>query len=101
MTFRQSVQPRRGLTPLADTMSGMTQDATQNKPATSHAAGTLITVAPTGAETAKGDCPQLPTTLAELVEAAVTCQAAGASLIHIHIRDAEHRPNRGAVLLRE
>ena len=28
------------------------------------AAGTLITVAPTGAETAKTDCPQLPTTLA-------------------------------------
>ena len=63
--------------------------------------GTLITVAPTGAETAKSDCPQLPTTLAELVETAVACQAAGASLIHIHIRDAEHRPSLDAVLLRE
>ena len=30
----------------------------------------LITVAPTGAETTKDDCPQLPTTLAELVETA-------------------------------
>ncbi len=27
----------------------------------------LITVAPTGAETSKQDCPQLPTTLDELV----------------------------------
>jgi 3-keto-5-aminohexanoate cleavage enzyme len=65
------------------------------------ALGTLITVAPTGAETAKSDCPQLPTTLAELVETAVACQDAGASLIHIHIRDAEHRPSLDAVLLRE
>ena len=32
--------------------------------------GTLITVAPTGAELAKSDFPQLPTTLDELVETA-------------------------------
>jgi 3-keto-5-aminohexanoate cleavage enzyme len=53
----------------------------------------LITVAPTGAETAKADCPQLPTTLDELVETAVTCEAAGAAMIHVHIRDDEHRPS--------
>ena len=52
----------------------------------------LITVAPTGAETAKADCPQLPTTLEELVETAVACEAAGAAMIHVHIRDADHRP---------
>src|SRR5919112_246305 len=52
----------------------------------------LITVAPTGAETAKADCPQLPTTLEELVETAVACEAAGAAMIHVHIRDGEHRP---------
>ena len=52
----------------------------------------LITVAPTGAETAKEDCPQLPTTLDELVATAVECEAAGAAMIHVHIRDAEHRP---------
>jgi 3-keto-5-aminohexanoate cleavage enzyme len=52
----------------------------------------LITVAPTGAETAKADCPQLPTTLEELVDTAVACEAAGAAMIHLHIRDAEHRP---------
>jgi len=52
----------------------------------------LITVAPTGAETAKADCPQLPTTLEELVDTAKRCQAAGAAMIHVHIRDAEHQP---------
>ena len=52
----------------------------------------LITVAPTGAETAKQDCPHLPTTLEELVETAQRCQAAGAAMIHVHIRDDEHRP---------
>ena len=58
-------------------------------------ARTLITVAPTGAETAKADCPQLPTTLEELVATARACEAAGAAMIHVHIRDAEHtEPHR-------
>jgi 3-keto-5-aminohexanoate cleavage enzyme len=52
----------------------------------------LITVAPTGAETTKDDCPQLPTTLAELVDTARRCEAAGAGMIHVHIRDDDHRP---------
>jgi 3-keto-5-aminohexanoate cleavage enzyme len=52
----------------------------------------LITVAPTGAETSKDDCPQLPTTLEELVETAQRCEAAGAAMIHVHIRDDEHKP---------
>ena len=54
--------------------------------------GTLITVAPTGAETRKSDWPQLPTTLDELVREAAACEAAGAGLIHVHVRDDEHRP---------
>ncbi len=53
---------------------------------------TLITVAPTGAESTKEVVPALPTTLEELVETAVRCEAAGAAMIHLHIRDAEHRP---------
>ena len=61
---------------------------------------TLITVAPTGAESSKADVPQLPTTLDELVETAVRCEAAGASMIHLHIRDAEHAPTLDAGLLR-
>ena len=52
----------------------------------------LVTVAPTGAETDKADCPQLPTTLEELVETAQRCEAAGAAMVHVHIRDDEHRP---------
>ena len=54
-------------------------------------ASTLITVAPTGAETAKADCPALPTTPDELVETAVACEAAGAALI----RRRPARPRRG------
>jgi 3-keto-5-aminohexanoate cleavage enzyme len=52
----------------------------------------LVTVAPTGAETSKVDCPQLPTTLEELVETAQRCEAAGAAMVHVHIRDADHQP---------
>ena len=52
----------------------------------------LVTVAPTGAETAKADVPQLPTTLDELVETAQRCEAAGAAMVHVHIRDDDHQP---------
>jgi len=56
------------------------------------AARTLITVAPTGAESAKSDVPALPVTLDELVETAVACEAAGAGLVHVHIRDDNAEP---------
>ena len=62
---------------------------------------TLITVAPTGAESAKADVPDLPTTIEELVETAVRCEAAGAAMIHLHIRDAEHRPTLDTGRLKE
>jgi len=52
----------------------------------------LVTVAPTGAETTKEQCPQLPTTLDQLVETAQRCRAAGAAMVYVHIRDDEHRP---------
>lgn len=52
----------------------------------------MITVAPTGAEHRKADVPALPTTPEELVAEAVACEAAGASMIHIHVRDADHEP---------
>jgi uncharacterized protein (DUF849 family) len=53
---------------------------------------TLITVAPTGAESEKSAVPALPVTLAELVTTAKECQAAGAAVIHVHIRDDRARP---------
>jgi len=61
----------------------------------------LITVAPTGAETTKDQCPQLPTTIDELVDTARRCQATGAAMVHVHIRDAEHRPTLDQGRLRE
>ena len=61
----------------------------------------LVTVAPTGAETAKADCPRLPTTLAELVETARRCQAAGAAMVHVHVRDHDHRPTLDPGRLRD
>lgn len=61
----------------------------------------LITVAPTGAETTKADCPQLPTTPEEIACTAVECEEAGAALIHLHVRDAEHRPTLDLAMLRE
>lgn len=54
--------------------------------------GTLITVAPTGAESSKSDVPALPCTLEELVATAQACQAAGAAVIHVHVRDAAAAP---------
>jgi len=53
---------------------------------------TLITVAPTGAESAKADVPNLPVTLEELVDAAKACEKAGAAMIHVHIRDGRAQP---------
>ncbi len=59
---------------------------------TGSSTGLLLTVAPTGAETVKADCPQLPTTLPELVDTARKCEEAGAAMVHVHVRDDEHRP---------
>jgi uncharacterized protein (DUF849 family) len=56
------------------------------------ATATLITVAPTGAEVEKAAVPALPVTLDELVATAKECQAAGAAVIHVHIRDDQARP---------
>lgn len=62
---------------------------------------TLITVAPTGAETAKADAPGLPVTLDELVAAAQACERAGAGLVHVHIRDGHARPTLDLARLRD
>jgi 3-keto-5-aminohexanoate cleavage enzyme len=53
---------------------------------------TLITVAPTGAESVKAEVPALPVTLDELVATAKECEAVGASVIHVHIRDDDAKP---------
>jgi 3-keto-5-aminohexanoate cleavage enzyme len=63
--------------------------------------GTLITVAPTGAETAKADVPALPVSVEEIAATARDCQAVGASVIHLHIRDAETQPTLDLGYVRE
>jgi uncharacterized protein (DUF849 family) len=69
---------------MADDSAGKGADLGRN--------ATLITVAPTGAEAGKAAVPALPVTLDELVTTAKECQAAGAAVIHVHIRDAHARP---------
>jgi uncharacterized protein (DUF849 family) len=54
--------------------------------------GTMITVAPTGAELDKVAVPALPVTLEELVMTAKECRQAGAAVIHVHIRDGNAAP---------
>ena len=54
--------------------------------------GTLITVAPTGAESSKAAVPALPVTLDELVTTAKECEALGAAMVHVHIRDDAAEP---------
>jgi uncharacterized protein (DUF849 family) len=68
----------------------MTNDSA--RPAKAAGPATLITVAPTGAESEKAAVPALPVTLDELVITAKECRAAGAAVIHVHIRDADARP---------
>ncbi|MFI6760467.1 3-keto-5-aminohexanoate cleavage protein [Micromonospora sp. NPDC050417] len=63
--------------------------------------GTLITVAPTGAESTKSEVPALPVTLDELVRTAKECEALGAAVIHVHIRDDQARPTLDQGRLRE
>jgi uncharacterized protein (DUF849 family) len=65
------------------------------------APATLITVAPTGAESEKSAVPALPVTLDELVTTAKECQAAGAAVIHVHIRDDQARPTLDPSRLRD
>jgi uncharacterized protein (DUF849 family) len=48
----------------------------------------LLTVAPNGARRTSADHPALPITPAELAECARACVNAGASTIHLHVRDA-------------
>jgi 3-keto-5-aminohexanoate cleavage enzyme len=62
---------------------------------------TLITVAPTGAESSRADVPALPVTLAELVATAKECEAVGAAIVHVHIRDDDALPTLDLGRLRD
>jgi 3-keto-5-aminohexanoate cleavage enzyme len=62
--------------------------------------GTLITVAPTGAAGSKAAVPALPVTIDELVSTAKECEALGAAVIHVHVRDDAGEPTLDAGRLR-
>ncbi|WP_169544643.1 BKACE family enzyme [Sneathiella aquimaris] len=47
----------------------------------------IITVAPNGARKTREDHPALPITPEQLAEEALLCKQAGASMIHLHVRD--------------
>jgi 3-keto-5-aminohexanoate cleavage enzyme len=50
-----------------------------------------VTVAPNGGRKTKADHPALPLTSDELARTAAECLERGASMIHLHVRDAEGR----------
>lgn len=60
-----------------------------------------IMIAPNGARLTKAEHPALPVTIAEIVETAKACHAAGADGLHAHVRDDEQRHVLDAGLYRE
>jgi 3-keto-5-aminohexanoate cleavage enzyme len=57
-------------------------------------------VAPNGARRTKTDHPRLPITAAELGAEASACRAAGATAIHVHVRDGNHQHSLDPALYR-
>ncbi len=53
----------------------------------------IITVAPTGSLPRKAKTPHVPVTPREIAEDALRCEDAGASILHIHVRDREENPS--------
>ncbi len=61
----------------------------------------MITAAMVGAEVTRQQQPRLPVTPQEIISAAVACYEAGASIIHIHVRDAGGNATQDAGLFLE
>jgi len=53
----------------------------------------IITVAPTGSVPKKEQNPHLPVTPQEIAECALRCEDAGASILHVHVRDKNQNPS--------
>ncbi|MBO6581160.1 MAG: 3-keto-5-aminohexanoate cleavage protein [Thalassospira sp.] len=51
----------------------------------------LIASAPNGARKTKADLPNIPITPAEVARTALECKAAGASMMHLHVRDEDQK----------
>jgi len=61
----------------------------------------IITVAPTGSVPRKKDTPYLPVTPDEIAETAYLCEQEGASVIHVHCRDANENPTSDYRIFKE
>lgn len=61
----------------------------------------IITAALVGAEVTREDTPHLPVTPREIGEAAAKAREAGASIAHIHVRDADGKPSQDRALYAE
>jgi len=54
----------------------------------------IITAALTGAEVTRDNNPNLPITPVEIAEAAYQCYQAGASIVHLHVRNEDETPTQ-------
>jgi 3-keto-5-aminohexanoate cleavage enzyme len=61
----------------------------------------IITVAPTGAEVTRADNRALPHTPAEIARDVIACAEAGASVCHLHVREADGTPSSRGELFAE
>ncbi len=61
----------------------------------------IIAVAPNGARKTKQDHPAIPLTAKELGETARACMKAGASMIHLHVRDDQQKHSLSVDLYKE
>ena len=55
----------------------------------------VITVAPVGGELTREQQPNLPLGPEEIAEEVARCREAGASMVHLHVRDADGHPSQG------
>ena len=61
----------------------------------------IITAALTGAEVIREQNPNLPVTPVEIAEAAYRCYEAGASIVHVHVRNEDETPTQSAAVFSE
>jgi 3-keto-5-aminohexanoate cleavage enzyme len=53
----------------------------------------VVTVAPTGADVTRENNPNLPYTTAEIADQSIAAAAAGASVVHLHVREDDGTPS--------
>ncbi|HEX5037736.1 MAG TPA: 3-keto-5-aminohexanoate cleavage protein, partial [bacterium] len=61
----------------------------------------ILTAALVGAELTRRQTPHLPLTPVEIADAARLAVDAGASVVHVHVRDAEGKPTNAAARFQE